>query len=329
MYGRRKAPLPVVIRDELGEVFADAEFVRAFAVQGPAGWSPGRLALVTVLQMVENKTDRQAAESVRDQLSWKYALGLTLTDAGFDFTVLSQFRTRLVEHGLELKALDLLVAALVERGLLKSGGKQRTDSTHVLAAVRDLNRVELGGESVRAALEAITAAAPDWLAEVIDVPGWQQRYGQRIDSWRLPASKTRRDQIGAEYGRDAHALLQAVFSPQSPPWLAQLPAVNTLRVVLVQNYMVTTDRQGRQVIRMREATDGLPPARSKITSPYDLDARRGRKRGLAWNGYKLHISETCDATPGEPGTTGTPPPPNLITNIATTDATTADTTMTE
>jgi transposase len=327
MYGRRRAPLPVVIRDELGEVFADVEFAQAFAVQGPAAWSPGRLALVTVLQMAENLTDRQAADAVRDKISWKYALGLTLTDTGFDYSVLSQFRARIVEHGLEQKVLDLLVAALADRGLLKSAGKQRTDSTHVLAAVRDLNRVELAGEAVRAALEAIAAADPDWLSAVIDLPGWQQRYGQRVDSWRLPASKTKRDQIGAEYGRDARALLETVYAPNTPAWLAQLPAVNTLRIVLLQNYVITTDRQGQEVIRMREAdTDGFPPGRSKITSPYDLDARRSRKRGLAWNGYKLHVSETCDAIPGTGDDT---PLPNLITNVATTDASVPDAAMTE
>lgn len=107
-------------------------------------------------------------------------------------------------------------------------------------------------------------------------------------------------------------------------------AVDVLRLVLVQNFVTVTDRQGREVVRMREAdTDGLPPGRSKITSPYDIDARRGRKRDLGWNGYKLHISETCDAVPAPPGpATGTPPPPNLITNVVTTDASVADTTMT-
>ncbi len=120
-----------------------------------------------------------------------------------------------------------------------------------------------------------------------------------------------------------------MFAPDSPAWLAQLPAINTLRIVLLQNFVVTTDRQGREVIRMREASDGLPPARSKITSPYDLDARRGRKRNLAWNGYKLHISETCDAVAGQPGTSDALPPPNLITNVATTDASVADAAMTE
>ncbi len=140
-YSGRQVPLPVAVRDRLGELFADAEFAEAFAVTGPRGWSPGRLALVTVLQMAGNLTGRQAAEAVRDKLSWSYALGLGLGDPGFDFSVLSQLRTRVAAHGLEGKVLDLLVARLVDQGLLAVGGKQRTDSTHVVAAVRDLNRL--------------------------------------------------------------------------------------------------------------------------------------------------------------------------------------------
>jgi transposase len=334
MYARRRAPLPVVVRDELDEVFADAQFARAFADRGAAGWSPGRLAMVTVLQMVEDLTDRQAAEAVRDKISWKYALGLALTDPGFDFSVLSQFRSRIVEHGLEEKVLDLLVTALVDKGLLKAGGKQRTDSTHVLAAVRDLNRLELAGESVRACVEAIAAAAPDWLAATIDPVSWGQRYGPRVDSWRLPASKTKRVALAAAYGRDGFALLDAVYAPSAPAWLAGLPAVDILRIVLIQNYVITTDRQRREVVRMREAdTDGLPPGRCRLTSPYDPDARWGGKRDLAWNGYKLHISETCDLDAADAPTDLADyvpdAPPNLITNVATTDASVPDVAMTE
>src|SRR3954469_2862541 len=106
-YGRRQPPLPVTIRDRLGELFPDGQFAAAFGVRGRPGWSPGRLALVTVLQMAENLTDRQAAEAVRDRLSWAYALGLDLADAGFDHTVLSEFRSRVVAHHLEEKVLDL------------------------------------------------------------------------------------------------------------------------------------------------------------------------------------------------------------------------------
>jgi len=219
------------------------------------------------------------------------------------------------------------VAALVERGLLKAGGKQRTDSTHVLAAVRDLNRLELAGESVRACLEALAAAAPDWLGEVIDVTGWTARYGVRVDSWRLPASQTKREALATAYGIDGFTLLHAVYAPHAPDWLARLPAVDVLRRVLVQNYLVVVDRRGREVIRRREAdTDGLPPGRHRLTSPYDTDARRGGKRDMFWTGYKLHVSETC--TGPDDSDPDAELPPNIITNVATTDASVPDTAMT-
>ncbi|WP_241787809.1 transposase [Streptomyces sp. PRh5] len=259
-YRGRGVPLPVVVRDRLGELFADAEFAdaefaEAFAVTGPRGWSPGRLALVTVLQMAENLTDRQAAEAVRDKLSWSYALGLGLEDPGFDFSVLSQFRTRVAAHGLEEKVLDLLVARLVEQGLLAAGGKQRTDSTHVTAAVRDLNRLELAGEAVHAALEALTCAEPDWVAQTVDVTSWSKRYGPRVDSWRLPTSRTKQQKLAVDFARDGFALLGAVYHSGSPVWLREVPAVQVLRCVLLQNYTRTTTRGGREVVKRREKTD--------------------------------------------------------------------------
>jgi transposase len=331
MYRGRRAPLAVVIRDELGELYADEAFAVAFGVRGRPGWSPGRLMLVTVLQFAENLTDRQAAEAVRVRIDWKYGLGLDLADEGFDPSVLAEFRARLVEHAMVGQALDLLLAALVARGLLKPGGKQRTDSTHVLAAVRELNRLELAGESVRAALEALAVAAPDWLADTLDVTDWTVRYGVRVDSWRLPASQTKRDALAAAYGADGFTLLRAVYAPHAPAWLAQLPAVDVLRRVLLQNYVVVTDRRGREVITRREAdVHGLPPGRWRITSPYDTDARRGGKRDLFWTGYKVHISETCtDDEEGDDGGGPTDQPlPNIITNVATTDAAVPDAAMT-
>lgn len=281
--------------------------------------------MITVLQMAENLTDAQAAEAVRLRLDWKYCLGLELTDGGFDASVLSEFRTRVVQHGMETMVLDLLVAALVERGLLAAGGKQRTDSTHVVASVRELNRLELAAESVRACVEALAAAAPDWLAATIDVTDWNRRYGARVDSWRLPSSKTQRDALATAYGRDGIALLRAVYAATAPGWMRRLPVLDILRRVLVQNYLITTDRQGREVIRRREAdTEGLPPGQHRITSPYDPDVRRGGKRDLTWTGFKLHITETCDATAEAHDRA-----PNLITNVATTDASVPDVVMTE
>ncbi len=160
--GKRPRPLAVQIRDRLGQWLADEEFAAVFGTRGRPGWPPSRLALVTVLQRAENLTGRLAAEAVRTRIGWQYLLGLPLDDPGFDHCVLPEFRGKVADAGLEQLVLDALLARLAADGLVKAGGKQRTDSTHVVAAVAALNRLELAGESVRAALEALAAAHPDW-----------------------------------------------------------------------------------------------------------------------------------------------------------------------
>ncbi len=230
MYGARKTerPLPVQIRDRLGEWLGDEKFAAAFGIRGKPGWSPSRLALVTILQRAENLTDRLAAEAARTRIDWKYLLGLSLDDPGFDHTVLAGFRSRVADVGLERVVLDALLERLAAAGLVKAGGKQRTDSTHAIAAVAALNRLELAGESVRAALEATAAAHPDWVAQRICVAGWTRRYGTPMTSWRPPASQARRDELAIAYARDGYALLKAVYDPASPAWLRELPAVDVL-----------------------------------------------------------------------------------------------------
>ena len=187
-YGTRKTarPLAVLIRDRLGQWLGDEAFAAAFGTRGKPGWSPSRLALVTVLQRAEKLTDRQAADAVRMRLDWKYLLGLPAGDPGFDHTVLAEFRGKVAGAGLELAVLDALLERLAADGLVKAGGKQRTDSTHVIAAVAALNRLELAGESVRAVLEALAAAHPDWLAQRICVSDFARRYATPVTSWRPP-----------------------------------------------------------------------------------------------------------------------------------------------
>ena len=348
--GRRPRPLTVQVRDRLGQWLEDEEFAAAFGDRGRPGWSPSRLALVTVLQRVEDLTDRPAAEAVRTRIDWQYLLGLPLDDPGFDHTVLAEFRARVAEGGLEQVVLDALLAKLAAGGLVKAGGKQRTDSTHVLAAVAALNRLELAGESVRAALEALAAAHPDWLAQRICVADWNRRYGTPVTSWRPPRSEARREELAVACARDGYALLEAVYDPSAPPWLRELPAVDVLRRVLLQDYTRTITADGREVIRRREKEpdgDGLPPGHARIASPYDLDARWGAKREEFWLGYKLHVTETCDDPPActcpaaqvataRAGRHGREHDkgcaqlvfPNLITNVATTDATVTDNQMT-
>jgi len=340
-YAGRRAPLAVTMRDRLGEWMADGLFAAAFGARGRPGHPPARLAMITVLQMAENLTDRQAAEAVATRLDWQYALGLPLDDPGIDHSVLSEFRTRVAAHGLEEAALDALLARLSAEGLVKAGGRQRTDSTHVIAAVRSLHAVELAGESVRAALEALAAACPDWLAARVCVSDWARRYGARADSWRLPAGKDARDGLAVEFARDGYELVRACYEDSAPPWARELPAVQVLRTVLVQGYHLGTGDDGREVIRRREPglESGVPPAHLKVSSPYDPDARWGAKDpDLLWLGYKLHVTESCDDPPPcgcQPDPAAARPRrcphdtlPNLITHVATTDATVGDCEMT-
>jgi transposase len=350
--GKRPRPLAVQIRDRLGQWLADEDFAAAFGIRGKPGWAPSRLALVTILQRAEKLTDRQAAEAVRTRIDWQYLLGLPVDDPGFDHTVLAEFRAKVAGAGLEQVALDALLARLAADGLVKAGGKQRADSTHVTAAVAALNRLELAGESVRAALEALAVAHPDWLAQRICVPDWSRRYGTPVTSWRPPASQAKQDELATAYARDGYALLEAVYDKPAPAWLRELPAVDVLRRVLLQNYTRAITADGREVIKRREKEpegDGLPPGHTRIASPYDTDARWGVKRDTFWLGYKLHVTETCDDAPactcrpaagGGAGGHGREPGqehgkgcarlvfPNLITHVATTEATVPDSQMT-
>jgi transposase len=331
--------LAIRIRDELGEVWADQQFRGLYGARGKPGISPAQLMIVLVLAYAENLTDRQAADMARRAIDWKYALGLALEDPGFDFSVLSEFRARLVAGSMQTEALDVLLARMGELGLVRSGGRARTDSTHVLARLRSLNRLELAGESIRAALEALAAAAPAWLATVID-ERWTGVYGGRIDDLHLPASQTKRAALALAYGRDGYRLLDAVVATDAPVWLRELPAVAALRRIWVQQYyrVITTqgDNHGEKVIRREASEQGLPPGRSRLVSPYDLDARYCEKRGTGWIGYKTHLTETCTTAAETPnrGTapnrgTGRASTPNLITNVATTVASETDVVMTE
>ena len=320
----RKGALAMRARDELGAWYQDEMFRATYGTRGAPGISPAQLAMVTVLQFTENLTDRQAADAVRGRLDWKYCLGLQLDDDGFDFSVLSEFRSRLVARAMEAALLEALLARLGTLGLVGAGMPQRTDSTHVLGRIRDLNRLELAGETIRAALEALAVAAPDWLATVIEA-SWQQVYGQRIDQIRLPESEIRRTALAVQYGKDGYHLLEAAGAPGAPAWLRELPAVQTLRAVWIQQYYRTIDEHGEKVVRREASEHGLPPGRALIVSPYDPGARYSEKHGKGWEGYKVHVSETCQ----EPEPDGTRQAPNLITNVAITEATVPDVAMTE
>ncbi|MFD7204399.1 IS1182 family transposase [Streptomyces sp. NPDC059893] len=309
-----KGCLAMRIRDQLGSVFSDEEFREAFGERGRPGISPGQLALLSVLQYAENLTDRQTAHAVRARIDVKYLLGMELTDPGFDFTVLTGCRQRLLDHGLEERVLDVLLERLADQGLVSAGGRQRTDSTHVLAAVRRLNRLEFIGETLRACLEALAAASPQWLASWLE-PAWQERYGARTDAYRLPSDRSERDRLAQQIAADGYRLLTAVHAYAAPAWLPEIPAVSVLRTVWIQQFTRTVT-DGVQTVCWRGKED-LPAGRALIASPYDAEARYSQKRGSPWTGYKVHLSEDC-------GSSGRP---HLITHVVTTDATSNDATV--
>src|SRR5215210_6059115 len=145
--------------DELGMLYANHQFAALFPTRGQPAEAPARLALILVMQFAENLTDRQAADAVRSRIDWKYALGLDLTDPGFHYSVLSEFRQRLVAHDKARLLLDTLLDQCATKGLLDGKRKQRTDSTHVLAAIRSLTLIELVGETMRRVLNTIAQIA--------------------------------------------------------------------------------------------------------------------------------------------------------------------------
>src|SRR4030095_10487895 len=139
----------------------------------------------------ENLADRQAAEAVRARIDWKYLLGLDLTDPGVDFSVLSEFRDRVLAGSAEELLLDKLLERCQALGLLKARGQQRTDSTHGRAPILVLNRLELVAEPLRAALNAVATVAPDWLQAITPL-AWYERYSRRIEESRLPKATAAR-----------------------------------------------------------------------------------------------------------------------------------------
>ena len=286
----RRGNLCLVLRDRLGAIFSDADFADLYPRLGQPAYAPWRLALVTLLQFREGLSDRQAAEAVRARIDWKYLLGLDLADPGFDHSLLCEFRGRLLAGEAAGRLLQRVLDAARADGLLRGRGRQRTDSTHVLAAVRDLNRIELVAETLRATLNALAAAAPDWLRAVA-LPEWQERYGRRIEEMRLPEAGPKRDAYVAVVGADGFHLLDALAERATTHAATALPAVTVLRRVWARHF--ERNAEGAGGVRLGPV-QGRGPG-DRVESPYDADARFRAKSSTRWTGYMVHLTESCDA----------------------------------
>src|ERR687884_644978 len=221
------------MRDALGPIYTNPEFASLFSKQGQPAEAPAQLALVTIMQFAEGLADEQAADAVRGRIDWKYALALELTDPGFDASVLCEFRKRLIAGNAERLLFETMLTLFREQGLIKAKGRMRTDSTHVLAAIQVLNRLECVGETLRCALNALASAAPDWLRSWVPAV-WFDRYSRRFAEYRLPAERPARYALAEQIGADGRQLLQQLYADAAPDGLRDLPAVQLLRQVWMQ-----------------------------------------------------------------------------------------------
>ncbi|GHO48452.1 transposase [Ktedonospora formicarum] len=212
----------------------------------------------------------------------------------------------MLAHGAERRLFDRLLDLCRGRGWLKTRGKQRTDSTHVLAAIRTLRRLECVGETMRHTLNVLSQVAPTWLLEHMD-PQWAQRYEKRFSDFRLPKDEKKRVELAETIGADGRQLLEMIYAQSHMPWFGELDAIETLRRVWLQHFHAHEDQTPWR------ADKELPPSALLITSPYDVEARYSRKKSTAWNGYKVHFTETCEADA-----------PHLIVEVTSTSATRAD-----
>jgi transposase len=236
-----------------------------------------------------------------------------LHDPGFDCTLLPDCRDRLLAHDAAPRLLETFLATCKARGWLNARSTQRTDSPHIVAAIRTRHRWECVQDAMHAALNQLRAAAPAWVPQQVSRE-WYDRDGLRSDPVRLPNEVSKREARAHQIGADGDQLLDRVGAAERAPYLRDLPAVEALRQIWRQQYDRCTV-PGLEALRWR-TTDEPPPAALRVTSPDDLEARSSTKRETQGVGYTLHLTAT-----GEPG------PPDLMTQVLTTPATTPDCTM--
>lgn len=273
-----------LIGDQLFEQLNEEEYADLYSAEGKPGISPIILGFVTVFQFMERLADRQAINSLCMRLDWKYALHLPLEYEGFDFSVLSEFRDRLIKGGATGRVFEKLVEQIRALGLIKEHGKQRSDSIAMVTKVRRLCRLETVVETLRLAIVAIVNTDQEWSEEIIP-PSWEGKYGERFVRQRYSEKEW------AEYeehiGENGAWLLQRLEEGSAPAELQNLPEVQVLKTVWVQQFR---EEEGEMVYTDLKKYDG----HSQIQSPHDPEARYSRKRHFEWVGDKVQVTETDD-----------------------------------
>jgi transposase len=288
-----------LIGDQLFATLNEQEFADLYPSEGQPGISPVILAFVTVFQFIEKLPDRQAAEMLRLRMDWKYALHLPLEYKGFHYSVLSEFRDRLLRGQAEGRVFEKLVGKIQALGLIKERGKQRSDSIAMLTKVRWLSRLETTVETLRLAVVSLVEADRAWSAEILP-PSWEDKYAERFVQQRY-TEKDWKD-YEANIGNDGQWLLKRLVEGGAPASLQELPAVKLLQTVWAQQFR---EEAGQMVFADLKHYDG----RTQIVTPHDPEAQYSRKRHIAWIGSKVQVTDTDDEGY-----------PHIITDIVSTES---------
>jgi transposase len=303
-----------VIGEHLATLVEDRQFAAWYESRGRVAISPAVLALVTIFQFLEDLPDREAARAVAVRLDWKYALHLPLGYRGFNFSCLSYFRGRLLEHAAGRLLFEAVLEQVEALGFLGKRGKQRTDSLGVVGAVRELSQLELVWEALRLALRALREAAPDWVEREVPATVVTQ-YLERRSEYRLTPAERQAELV--RVGQDGAWLLDRLVDTDDAV-LCALPAVVTLARIWQQRY-----ERGDGAVRWRDRT---VDSTELIVTPHDPGVRIGQKRGHVWWGDKVHVTETIAEVPDPDAPEGADPADQVrfITDVTTSPAPSGD-----
>jgi transposase len=287
-----------VVGDQLLSFISADEFTSMYSHTGRPSISPIILSLVTLFQFLEEIPDRVAAQYAMTRLDWKYALHIPMDDPGFHYSDLCNFRKRLAKHGKESLLFDQLLKQIESLGFLKKRKHQRTDSTHILALVSELSRLENLSESLRVSLRAIQKSESAFYQ--MKIPALYREHWSISQSDYQMTEPQRREAL-ERVGQDIHWLLS--FLETNKKSFLRLPELEVLQTLFYQHFAV----QDSQKVCLKDKAD---TGKDKIQSPHEPEARYSKKRGKSWVGYKTHITETANGK-GEV---------NFITDITTTNS---------
>lgn len=268
-----------IIKEEIADRIKDSDFEDMYKDGGRPPISPRLLVLVLLMQFIEGLSDRAALQNLKFRLDWKIAFGLTVDFIGFHPTVLTYFRDRLLANSKASYAFDQILKCLTEQGLVKSGGKQRIDSTHVIAAVRELTRIDLLHETLRLFCVDLEGYTDCLAGETLTI---QSKYVDKVSTYRT-TDNDKKDLI-RQAGIAMRGLIEWTKS-YSDKSIEELTSFKVLKTVYEQNFIDNGDSQMPDLIK-------ISTGKGHICNPHDPDAEYGNKGKKTWVGYKAQVAET-------------------------------------